>query len=80
MIDLINPSTNEPIARVRQGSVEDYQRAVDSSLKAFQIWSNVPAPKRRDIVRQIGDELRKYLQPLGKLVRWFLSLSKIIFF
>jgi aldehyde dehydrogenase (NAD+) len=69
VIDLIKPSTNESIARVRQRSVEDYQRALDSSLKPFQIWSNVPAPKRGDIVRQIRDELRKYLQPLGKLVR-----------
>ncbi len=69
MIDSINPSTNEPIARVRQGSLEDYQRVVESSQKAFAIWSNVPAPKRGDIVRQIGDELRKNLQSLGKLVR-----------
>ncbi len=71
VIDSINPSTNEPIARVRQGSVEDYNRAVESSVKAFQMWSNVPAPKRGDIVRQIGDELRKNLQSLGKLVRFF---------
>jgi acyl-CoA reductase-like NAD-dependent aldehyde dehydrogenase len=71
MIDSINPSTNEPIARIRQGSLEDYNRAVESSSKAFQMWSNVPAPKRGDIVRQIGDELRKNLQSLGKLVRYF---------
>jgi aldehyde dehydrogenase (NAD+) len=41
-------------------------------LKAFQIWKNIPAPKRGDIVRQIGDELRKNLQSLGKLVRFLL--------
>ena len=69
MIDSINPSTNEPIARIRQGSLEDYHRAVQSSRQAFQMWSSVPAPKRGDIVRQIGDELRKNLQSLGKLVR-----------
>ena len=70
MIDSINPSTNEPIARVRQGSLEDYNRVVQSSLEAFRIWKNVPAPKRGEIVRQIGDELRKNLQSLGKLVRF----------
>jgi len=32
------------------------------------MWTNVSAPKRGDIVRQIGDELRKNLQSLGKLV------------
>ena len=77
VIDSINPSTNEPIARVRQGSIEDYQRIVKSSLKAFQYWSNVPAPKRGDIVRQIGDELRKNIQPLGKLVSLFTVFSLI---
>jgi aldehyde dehydrogenase (NAD+) len=56
------------IACVRQGSIEDYQRAVESSLKAFQIWKNIPAPKRGDIVRQIGDELIKNHQSLQKLV------------
>lgn len=69
MIDSINPSTNEPIARVRQGSLEDYNRVVQSSLEAFQMWKTIPAPKRGEIVRQIGDELRKNLQSLGKLVR-----------
>jgi len=44
------------------------------------MWSNVPAPKRGDIVRQIGDELRKNLQSLGKLVRFFFfsKIRKII--
>ena len=80
MIDSINPSTNEPIARVRQGSVEDYHRAVQSSFKAFQIWKNIPAPKRGDIVRQIGDELRKNLQSLGKLVRFLFFPGKMSHF
>ena len=60
------------IARVRQGSLSDYQRVVQSSLEAYQIWSKVPAPKRGEIVRQIGNEFRLFLQPLGKLVRLFL--------
>jgi hypothetical protein len=30
--------------------------------------TQIPAPKRGEIVRQIGDELRKYREPLGKLV------------
>ncbi|CAF1044508.1 unnamed protein product [Adineta steineri] len=76
LIDSINPSTNEPIARIRQGTVEDYHRAVESSTKAYQMWSNIPAPKRGDIVRQIGDELRKNLQPLGKLIS--MEMGKIL--
>lgn len=74
MIDSIDPSTNEPIARVRQGSTEDYQRVIQSSQKAFQLWSTIPAPKRGDIVRQIGDELRLNRQSLGKLVQFLFFL------
>jgi hypothetical protein len=43
------------------------------------MWMNVSAPKRGDIVRQIGDELRKNLQSLGKLVQFY-SLFNLIFF
>jgi len=76
VIDSIDPSTNEPIARVRQGSTEDYQRVIQSSQKAFQLWSTIPAPKRGDIVRQIGDELRLNRQSLGKLIS--LEMGKIL--
>ncbi|CAF1362411.1 unnamed protein product [Rotaria sordida] len=76
VIDSISPSTNEPIARVRQGSQDDYNRIVESSAKAFQYWSTIPAPKRGDIVRQIGDELRKNLQSLGKLIS--MEMGKIL--
>lgn len=69
MIESIDPSTNEVIARVRQGSIDDYQRIVDSSLKAAKTWSLVPAPKRGEILRQIADELRSNRQALGQLVR-----------
>ncbi|CAF3829738.1 unnamed protein product [Rotaria sp. Silwood1] len=76
VIDSINPSTNEPIARVRQGSQEDYNRIVESSQNAFQYWSTIPAPKRGDIVRQIGDELRSNIQSLGKLIS--IEMGKIL--
>lgn len=36
--------------------------------KAWQVWADLPAPKRGEIVRQIGDALRSKLNALGKLV------------
>lgn len=45
------------------------------SNDAFKQWRNLPAPFRGDIIRQIGDELRKYREPLGKLVS--LEMGKI---
>lgn len=53
---------------MQAGSVEDYHQCVIESQKAWDIWADIPAPKRGEIVRQIGDALRKKLEPLGKLV------------
>lgn len=44
--------------------------------EAWQIWADMPAPKRGEIVRQIGDALREKLEPLGKLVS--LEMGKIL--
>merc|ERR1712135_147184 len=62
------PANGELIAEVQAGSVEDYHQCVIESQKAWDIWADIPAPKRGEIVRQIGDALRKKLEPLGKLV------------
>lgn len=64
----IDPATGRIIAEVETGTVNDYEDCVRNAVDAYKIWSNVPAPRRGEIVRQIGDELRKNLEPLGKLV------------
>lgn len=65
---LIDPATGRVIAEVTTGTVQDYDECVKTALDAYKTWSNVPAPRRGEIVRQIGNALRKNLQPLGKLV------------
>ena len=69
----LDPSSGNVIAEVATGTVQDYEECVQVARKAYRTWSNIPAPQRGDIVRQIGDELRKNLEPLGKLI----SLGKI---
>lgn len=64
----IDPATGRVIAEVTTGTVQDYDECVNVALDAYKTWRNVPAPRRGEIIRQIGDELRKYLEPLGKLV------------
>ncbi|KAK6036982.1 hypothetical protein COOONC_25513, partial [Cooperia oncophora] len=59
---------NQPIANVQNGTVEDFEIAVQEARKAYEQWCEVPAPRRGEIVRQIGDRLRSQLQNLGKLV------------
>lgn len=75
-IESVCPINNEVIARVKQGNVSDYHKTATLSLDAWKIWREVPAPKRGEIVRQIGESLRGKLLPLGKLTS--LEMGKII--
>ncbi|KAL0477858.1 aldehyde dehydrogenase [Acrasis kona] len=74
-LESVSPSTNKTIATVRTASKEDVEKCFEAMQEAKLVWRDVPAPKRGEIVRQIGDELRKYLDPLGKLVA--LEMGKI---
>jgi aldehyde dehydrogenase (NAD+) len=67
-IEVISPVDGRPIARVIQGNAEDYQAVVQSALRGFQEWRQVPAPKRGEVVRQFGVQLRKHKDMLGRLV------------
>lgn len=69
VVESICPSNNKVIAKVRTGSVADYNTAVANAKAAWDHWADVPAPARGQIVRQIGDRLRLHLNNLGKLVR-----------
>lgn len=62
-----SPTTNEPIAKVTQGNSADYEKAVKAAKEAWQVWAEVPAPQRGEIVRQIGEALREKKELLGKM-------------
>jgi aldehyde dehydrogenase (NAD+) len=67
-LEVKTPINDQVIATVRQGSPRDYERIMAGAGKAFDVWRKVPAPKRGEIVRQLGEELRKFKEPLGRLV------------
>jgi len=67
-VESFSPSDGELIAGVHQATAEDFEEVIKTAKSAFVTWRMVPAPKRGEIVRQIGLELRKYKEPLGKLV------------
>ena len=71
-----NPATGAELGRVPLASAEDYERVITQAEDAFERWRVLPAPKRGDIVREIGEELRKAKSELGKLVT--LEAGKII--
>ncbi|WP_321343254.1 aldehyde dehydrogenase family protein [uncultured Draconibacterium sp.] len=70
VVESFSPSDGELIATVNQATAADYHEVVEKAKGAFKVWRMVPAPKRGEIVRQIGLELRKYKEPLGKLVSY----------
>ena len=54
-----NPTTGEPIASVRQASVEEYEQVVAAAEEGFKTWRMMPAPLRGQVIRDLGEELRK---------------------
>eukprot|EP00271_Cylindrocystis_brebissonii_P006764 TRINITY_DN19562_c0_g1_i1.p1 TRINITY_DN19562_c0_g1~~TRINITY_DN19562_c0_g1_i1.p1 ORF type:complete len:513 (+),score=110.36 TRINITY_DN19562_c0_g1_i1:197-1735(+) len=72
----VGPSENQPLASVVEASLEDYEASICACESVKQQWMEMPAPKRGDIVRQIGEALRTNLQQLGSLVS--LEMGKIL--
>ncbi len=74
-LHITSPATNEPIASVYLASKSDYDAVVQRAQEAFLIWRDIPAPKRGEIVRQIGNKLREFKKPLGTLVSYEMGKS-----
>jgi len=74
-LESTTPVTGELIAAVSSATEADYHQVVEIAQKAFLEWRNWPAPKRGEVVRQFGEELRKYKEPLGRLVSWEMGKS-----
>ena len=72
----INPATNEKIAAVASCSMDDYQNVIARLHDAFLNWRTTPAPKRGEIIRQMGDALRLHKDALGSLVSLEMGKSK----
>lgn len=63
-----SPIDGTPIATVIQAAETEYEAVMEQAQKAFLRWRMMPAPKRGEIVRQIGEALRTKKAALGKLV------------
>ena len=75
LVDSVNPSTGEVIARIRPAAAADYERVMASAVAAFADWRQVPAPRRGEAVRLMGEALRAKKDLLGSLVS--LEMGKI---
>ena len=63
-----SPINGEVMAAIQDNTTADVTAAIAKSVKAFEEWRLVPAPKRGEFVRLLGEELRKAKGPLGHLV------------
>ena len=71
----VSPIDGEVIAQVTNATAKDYEKVILTAGEAFASWKNVPAPKRGEVVRQIGMALREHKEDLGFLVS--LEMGKI---
>ena len=74
-LDINSPADGKKIASVHMISESDYDSIVETAKSAFKIWREIPAPKRGEIVRQIGNRLRDFKHPLGQLVSYEMGKS-----
>jgi aldehyde dehydrogenase (NAD+) len=76
VLESISPATGEVLARIRMAAPADYEAVMQRASETFLRWRLLPAPKRGEIVREIGNELRAHKHDLGALVS--LEMGKIL--
>jgi aldehyde dehydrogenase (NAD+) len=75
-IEVRSPTSGELLARIEQAAAADFDKLLKQAMKAFTTWRAIPAPKRGEIVRQVGEALRAEKELLGALVS--LEMGKIL--
>jgi len=73
--DSYSPVDGKLIGSVIAADKESYEKIIQTAETAFKQWRLTPAPQRGEIVRQVGEALRKYKEPLGKLVSYEMGKS-----
>lgn len=70
-----SPVDGQEIAKVKCAGEFDYNQMVEKAEEAFKVWRLLPAPKRGEIVRQMGEAFREHKENLGKLVSYEMGKS-----
>lgn len=75
VLESYSPCDGALIGKVKQATAVEYEQVMKAATAAFPEWRTWPAPRRGEVVRQMGDALRKYKEPLGKLVSYEMGKS-----
>lgn len=70
-----SPVDGKLIATVQATDQKSFEKVIEASKKAFEQWRQVPAPKRGEVVRQVGEALRARKEALGMLVSYEMGKS-----
>ena len=76
VLESINPSNGEVLARVHASSQADYDTIVERAQEAFKVWRTTPAPRRGEAIRLCANALRTHKDALGSLVALEMGKSK----
>ncbi|WP_313511843.1 aldehyde dehydrogenase family protein [Sphingobacterium sp.] len=75
LIESYSPTNGKLIAKVKSTTRKEYEKVIQEAEKAKLVWRDIPAPKRGEIVRQLGEKLRELKSVLGKLVSYEMGKS-----
>ena len=73
--DVFSPVDGNKISSIIESDEDTYEKIIEAASSAYVSWRKVPAPKRGEIVRQIGNELRENKDSLGQLVSYEMGKS-----
>jgi aldehyde dehydrogenase (NAD+) len=73
--EIYSPVDGKLIGKVKYTTPAEYEQVITSAQEAYQTWRKMPAPKRGEIVRQYGNLLREFKEPLGSLVSYEMGKS-----
>lgn len=74
-LESYSPVDGKHIGSVQSADEHSFKKVIEVADRAFQEWRMWPAPKRGEVIRQVGEALRKYKEPLGKLVSYEMGKS-----
>src|SRR5258706_4081102 len=74
-IQSFSPVDGQLIASITSADKKSYEQVMKTAEEAFKHWRAVPAPQRGEVVRQIGEAMREYKEPLGRLVSYEMGKS-----
>ena len=77
-LDVINPATEEPFAKIALGNAEDVDKAVKAARRAFETYSQTSKEERLELLQKILDEYKKRYNDMAEAIRMEMGAPKTL--